>query len=130
MKETAGIAVKSGNKLLICQRSDDGSWAIPMGHMEEGETPLECAYREFYEETNLEITDKIKYLGRIKNLKKGRVKKIMHIFLFETDSKIQPDLNKAMDGYEHTECNYYTRKEIEDLNMIESLKKFILKIIF
>lgn len=130
MKETAGIVVKNGNKLLICKRSDSGSWAIPMGHMEKGEIPLECAYREFYEETNLEITDKIKYVGRIKTKKKGRVNKIMHIFLFKTESKIEPNLEDAQDGYEHTECGYYTKKEIENLDMIESIKKFILKIIF
>ena len=130
MKEVAGIAVKNGNRLLICQRSDDGRWSIPMGHMEKGETPRECAYREFYEETNLEITDKIKYVGRIRTSKKGNPKSIMHIFLFETEREIHPSLDKAEDGYEHTECNYYTKKEIENLNMLKSLKKFILEIIF
>lgn len=30
-------------------------WNIPKGHMEEGESELECAKREFLEETSLEI---------------------------------------------------------------------------
>ena len=37
-----------------------GTWAPPGGHLEFGETPQQCAAREVFEETGLEIpTDKI-----------------------------------------------------------------------
>jgi len=130
MKQTAGIIVLSDDKVLLCQRSDSGEWAIPMGHMEEGEEPIDCAYREFYEETNLEITDPVKSIGRIKKKKNDKVKSILHIFLFEVDSEVEPNLEDAQDGHEHTECGYFNIEEIEELEMEESLKKFILKIFF
>ena len=130
MKQTAGIIVLNDDKVLLCQRSDSGQWAIPMGHMEEGEEPIDCAYREFYEETNLEITDPVKSIGRIKKKKNDKVKSILHIFLFEVDSEVEPNLEDAQDGHEHTECGYFSIEEIEELEMEESLKKFILKIFF
>ena len=130
MKQTAGILILSDNKILLCKRSDSRQWAIPMGHMEEGEEPIDCAYREFYEETNLEITDPINFIGRIKKKKNSKVKSILHIFLFEVDSEVEPNLEDAQDGHEHTECGYFDIEEIEDLDMEESLKKFILKIFF
>jgi ADP-ribose pyrophosphatase YjhB (NUDIX family) len=129
MKQTAGILILSDDKVLLCKRSDSGQWAIPMGHMEEGEEPVDCAYREFYEETYLEITDPIKSIGRIKKKKNGKVKSILHIFLFEVDSEVEPNLGHAQDGHEHTECGYFSIEEIEDLNMVVGLKDFIFKII-
>jgi len=128
MKQTAGIIVLCEDRVLLCKRSDSGEWAIPMGHMEEGEEPVDCAYREFYEETNLEITDPIESVGRIKKNKTGKLKSILHIYLFEVDSEIEPNLEDAQDGHEHTECGYFDIEEIEDLDMEESLKKFIFKI--
>ena len=32
-------------------------WDLPKGHVEEGESELECAYRELYEETGIEAHD-------------------------------------------------------------------------
>jgi ADP-ribose pyrophosphatase YjhB (NUDIX family) len=130
MKQTAGIIVLCEDRILLCKRSDSGQWAIPMGHMEDGEEPIDCAYREFYEETYLEITDPIKSIGRIKKKKNGKVKSILHIFLFEVDSEVEPNLEDAQDGHEHTECGYFDIEEIEDLDMEESLKKFIFKIFY
>ena len=130
MKQTAGIIVLNDDKVLLCQRSDSGEWAIPMGHMEEGEDPMDCAYREFYEETNLEITDPIKYLGKIKRYKSGKIKSELNVFLFEVNEEIEPNLGHAQDGHEHTECGYFSIEEIEDLNMVGGLKDFISKIFF
>ena len=130
MKESAGIIIKSNDRILLCQRSDNGKWAIPMGGIEEGEDPKDAAYREFYEETNLEITDNIKFLGNIKRSKSGKLKNILHLFLFEVSVKPEPNLDDAQDGFEHTECGYYTEKQIAVLDMDESLKYFICKIIF
>ena len=76
----------------------------------------------------MEITDPIKSIGRIKKKKNGKVKSILHIFLFEVDSEIEPNLEDAQDGHEHTECGYFDVEEMEELEMEESLKKFIFKI--
>ena len=46
-------------KILIAHPTGDinglGIWTFPKGQKEIGETDLECAYREVYEETNLKL---------------------------------------------------------------------------
>ena len=84
------------------------------------------AYREFYEEMGVEINDEIKSLGRINRLNKmGQVKTILHVFLYNTDTKVIPDLDNAMDGFEHTECAYLTLPQIEKLNMSSGIKEVL-----
>ena len=52
----AGIlAVDDQGRLLLQRRRDTGQWAIPMGKMELGETPTECAVRETLEETGVQV---------------------------------------------------------------------------
>ena len=49
--------VKRGEKILLVQRSKPpgiGKWGFPGGHLEMGETVLECAVRELREETGTE----------------------------------------------------------------------------
>jgi len=43
---------EQGRVLLMC-RSDNGHWALPGGAMEVGESIVECAIRELFEETGL-----------------------------------------------------------------------------
>lgn len=52
----AGIlAVDDTGRLLLQRRRDTGQWAIPMGKMELGETPTQCAVRETFEETGVRV---------------------------------------------------------------------------
>lgn len=48
--------VINGNiEVCLIRRSDNGLWALPGGYQDLGETPAECAKREFYEETGYEV---------------------------------------------------------------------------
>jgi 8-oxo-dGTP pyrophosphatase MutT (NUDIX family) len=49
------LAVDDEGRLLLQRRRDTGQWAIPMGRMELGETPAECAVRETFEETGVRV---------------------------------------------------------------------------
>lgn len=52
------VLVWQGDKLLLGQRIDANTapvWQFPGGHLESGETVLQCAAREVKEETGLEI---------------------------------------------------------------------------
>jgi ADP-ribose pyrophosphatase YjhB (NUDIX family) len=46
----AGILFKSDGKIFLVKRGDDGTWAVPGGKIEEGETPEAAARREVLEE--------------------------------------------------------------------------------
>jgi len=56
---SAGFLLESDNKYLIgCpshRTGTTGGWGIPKGRQDPGETVLQTAVREFYEETNLGI---------------------------------------------------------------------------
>ena len=130
MKQSAGIIVNVKDRCLVCKRTPEidepSRWAIPMGGIEENEDPKEAAYREFYEEMGVEINGEIKSLGRINRLNKmGQVKTILHVFLYNTDTKVIPDLDNAMDGFEHTECAYLTLPQIQKLNMSSGIKEVL-----
>jgi 8-oxo-dGTP pyrophosphatase MutT (NUDIX family) len=56
------LATDDKGRILLQRRRDTGQWAIPMGKMELGETPSQCAIRETREETGV-LTEIIGILG-------------------------------------------------------------------
>ncbi|MFK4946551.1 MULTISPECIES: NUDIX hydrolase [Lactococcus] len=55
---TIGVfnVIMSDNKVLLVKRQDIPLWDLPGGKLEIGETKLECAVREAYEETGYKIS--------------------------------------------------------------------------
>ena len=50
--------VKKDNKILMINRNKSpfmGMWNALGGHLEKGETPIQCAIREVYEEGKIQI---------------------------------------------------------------------------
>ena len=76
-KRFSGILVKCNDKVLLCKRSSDNTmpnqWSIPGGGIEDGETPEEAARREFFEETNIKINDKLNLVGFVDRFNKSLV---------------------------------------------------------
>ena len=55
-----GCVVEYENKVLLCKRAIEprsGWWTLPAGFMENGETTLQGAARETWEEARAEVTD-------------------------------------------------------------------------
>ena len=65
MKKYGGVLLICGDKFLLGQRSDKGSfpkcWSVFGGEIEEGETILDGIKRELFEETEIE-SDNIRYI--------------------------------------------------------------------
>lgn len=82
----AGIfIIKKDGNLLVCHPTNHKAdfWSIPKGKVEEGETMLEAAIRETYEETNLDLTDSHDFdIYELNPVNYGHRKKIIHPFLF------------------------------------------------
>lgn len=54
-KVGAEVVVPEEGRVLLIQRADDETWAMPGGWVESGESPAEAAVRETREETGLAI---------------------------------------------------------------------------
>jgi 8-oxo-dGTP diphosphatase len=62
MRPGVGILVilKSENYILLGKRKGShghGEWSFPGGHLEMGETPIDCGRRELLEETGIDISN-------------------------------------------------------------------------
>lgn len=51
----SAVIVNDRGEVLLHRRSDDGTWAVPGGGIERGESAPQAAVREAREETGLEI---------------------------------------------------------------------------
>lgn len=135
MKKYAGIIVRCNNKVLLCKRNAEGSlpgfWSCPGGKMEEGETSKEAAVREFMEETDLAVYGDLKFIGAIKRYTRDgkTLKGLMYCYLLDVEEEIYPDLERAIDGDEHTECGYFEKENLpkQMTNQFNKLIKIILK---
>lgn len=82
-KEVSTVAVMKDGKMLMGKRRDNNKWTAPGGHLEAGETPLEGAVRELYEESGIKADPKdLKFLKTIKNEDNGY---IVHGYKLELD---------------------------------------------
>ena len=105
-----GVVVKSEGQILLVRRSEIAGkypnfWAVPMGHIEKGETFKKGAHREFQEETELDIDiNSLVYLDTIKDTKYNRIVKL---YMIELPNKPEPKLDE-----EHSDYGYYDVKSL------------------
>lgn len=127
-----GIIVKHKDKCLLCKRNSKGSfpgmWSIPAGKLEKEEDTIEGAKREFFEETNLDISnDQLKFSGIVpRHTRDGKkIKGRMYTYTLETENELTPDLTNASDGEEHSECKYFSAEEMDEMSTGTHLYKLL-----
>jgi 8-oxo-dGTP diphosphatase len=60
-----GILITNGDEVLLMKRVNAhgaGTWSTPGGHLDFGESPLDCAEREAHEETGVSVRN-IRFKG-------------------------------------------------------------------
>jgi 8-oxo-dGTP pyrophosphatase MutT (NUDIX family) len=132
IKRYVGVLVKCGNKVLLCKRNAKGPypgmWSLPGGHLEKNETTLDCAKREFFEETDIDIDDMdLTFVGVVpRTSRDGReIRGIMYVYQLDVDKELEPDLDNAMDGEEHTDWEYFTSNQVKPEKTGVKLHKLI-----
>ena len=116
LKRISGIILRVEDEVLLCQRSPDKSlpleWSIPSGHIDKGEKPIDAAMREFKEETDIDISPNLDLVGILNTYKNKKKKKLIFVYSSKSKDKLIPDLTKAKDGHEHTQCKYFNEKNL------------------
>ena len=119
-----GVIVKSKGQILLVRRSETAGkypnfWAVPMGHIEKGETFKEGAHREFQEETKLDIDpNTLVYLTTLKDSKYNR---IFRLYTVELQGQPEPELDE-----EHSDWGYFDIKALP--HPIEDNLRFALEL--
>lgn len=120
----ATVVVLKDNKILLNLRSDTGTWGIPGGAMELGETLEETAARELKEETNLEAEDFTLlnvFSGKDFYFKYPNGDELYSVVVLYMANNVTGDL-KITDG-ESFELRYFAKDELPKL---ESRAKIII----
>jgi len=112
VKVAAGVIIQYGDKVLMCKRAENkvygGQWSIPLGHVENNESPINGCIREVFEETNIKLSGDVKLIDIITK-DNGT---IIYVYYKDSGKELIPDLENAKDGHEHSECGYYSYDEL------------------
>lgn len=93
------LATDERGRVLLQRRRDTGQWALPMGKMELGETPSECAIRETREETGVlvEVTGILGIFsdpGHIVQYGDGEIRQEYEVILLARPVSGEPSANE------------------------------------
>jgi 8-oxo-dGTP diphosphatase len=123
--QVAGCFCSVGEKFLLLKRHSDkpqgGTWCLPAGKMEKGETPLEAVLREVKEETGIDLcSTTLNLVGTFTiEHEKGRI--IFHTYSCRLQKL--PDL--SIDETESVEYRWTSYNEIDKLDLILAGKEVL-----
>lgn len=115
-------------KILLIMHRKNNRWTQPGGHIEDEETPEECALREVYEETGIKVTllgdrfpredDFVRPLGIQKNRQENGDIHIDIIYAAVPNNNIDPIINIE----EESDVKWFTREELETIPCFPDIK--------
>ncbi|MCL5874419.1 MAG: NUDIX domain-containing protein [Candidatus Thermoplasmatota archaeon] len=135
----AGVLIMSmdGRKVLLVKHRKLGVWIYPGGHIEENETPLECAVRESEEETGASFdvlnTDEFTVRAEAANSLPRPLVIMDEIVPYSTGAHEHFDMiylgiARGMEFHpnnESTDCRWFEKEDIESIETFENVKEII-----
>lgn len=115
---------KNGNIVLV--QEIDGSWSMPKGGIDKGESPLDAAIREIQEETGIRSLYPIKSLGRYyRPTRKGK-RRMVFMYLFRVENqKLQPRDRRNPQAKFFSFENAVSKLYPQDASFLQSVKNII-----
>jgi 8-oxo-dGTP pyrophosphatase MutT (NUDIX family) len=112
--------------IVVSQRGKVKTWSLPKGHVEEGETEIETAIREVYEESGASELKLVKPLGSYERYSMDNPSelKTRTFFLFDTEKQ---DLHPI--DSENPDAIWVHKDKVSDLLTHPKDKEFFLKIL-
>lgn len=118
----SAVVVDEGGRILLHRRRDNGTWALPGGQMELGESLSDCALREVKEETGFDV----EVVGLV-----GTYTDPKHVFEYD-DGEVRQEfsiclLARVVGGdlivsEESFEVAFHRPDDIVDLPMLDSIR--------
>ena len=111
-------AIIIDNDRVLCLKNEREEWDLPGGKIDFNEDIENCLKREVKEEVNLEI----KNLNILKpfNLKFNDVPVL--VLVYSADISCESPINVS---YEHSEYNFFSKAEINNLNIPQNYRDLI-----
>ena len=122
-----GILVDEEGRVLLQLRGDKQTWAIPGGAMELGETSLQAAVREFYEETGIVVEAK-RLMNVYTNFDEAYPngdKMQTVVFLYELQALEDFDISN-FHNEETLRLGFFSKEEIAELENVSDKHRLML----
>ena len=122
-----GILADEEGRVLLQLRGDKKTWAVPGGAMELGETSLQAAVREFYEETGIAVEAK-RLLNVYTNFAEtypngDKVQTV--VFLYELQALENVDISN-FHNEETLRLGFFSKEEIAELENVSDKHRLML----
>lgn len=122
-----GVIINEGKVVIVNQGGR--SWSLPKGHVEKGESPLQAAKREIYEECGLSGLTFVRELGSYRRDKatkyRGRKEmKTIHMFLFTTAETLLKPRDRTI-----REAVWIDKKKVAEMLSNNSDRAFFLSVL-
>ena len=126
-KIAGGVVINEYDEVIIVsQKGKVKTWSLPKGHVEEGETELETAKREIYEESGAKDLEFIKPLGTYErySMDDETELKVRTFFFFKTHKQVLNPIDK-----ENPEAIWVSKDKVSEILTHPKDKEFFLKIL-
>jgi len=125
LEYSAGGIVLNERKVVVVKQLNTNTWSLPKGHIDKGESALNTAIREIYEETGL---SDIKYLRELGSYERGTIRnpsviKKITFFLFSTTSNLLSPVDKN-----NPEALWVDIEKVKDILTYPEDKNFFLSV--